>query len=241
MDKKILLAIPTYKYLSSLAFGNHMRLLLDGINSGLVRQLDIEVDIYVTMARNNMCKLALDHYERGAITHLLMVDDDVLLPDGSIAKLAANDVPVVSAAYYMRSFQPIAYQLDPFALLASIPNAGKIKVDGAGAGCLMIDCKVLRAMKERFGDEWWFQNKIALDGGKDKYMGEDVFFFRRLKEMGMPVMLDCDVQCGHLGIAVVDQCTVEFCKNINNSNREPTKPQSKQVEATNLQGNSGWR
>jgi hypothetical protein len=216
MDTKILLGIPTYKFLSSFAFAHMMGTLLDGVNAGLVNHLQIEADMYVTMARNFMCKTALDLHQKGEATHILMIDDDMVVPPGSIAKLVACNVDVVGAAYYTRDLKPVAYKLHPFTFLTDTPAAGVIQVEGTGAGCLLIRCEVLIAMKEKFGDEWWFQNTIASDAGVDKYLGEDVFFFRRLKEMGVAVFLDCDIQCGHIGLAVVDRKAFEG-RNVNNN------------------------
>jgi hypothetical protein len=209
MPPKILLGIPTYKFLSSFAFAHMMGTLLDGVNAGLVRHLQIEADMYVTMARNLMCKTALDLFEKGEITHVLMIDDDMVIPSGSIAKLAAHNLDVVGATYYTRDLKPVAYNLHPFSFLTDTPSTGVIQVDGTGAGCLLVRCEILAAMKEKFGDEWWFQNTIARDDGVDKYLGEDVFFFRRLKEMGISAFLDCGIQCGHIGLAVVDRKAFE--------------------------------
>ena len=211
MSKKILLGIPTYKYLTAFAFGHMMGTLLDGVNAGLVKRLQIEADMYVTMARNLMCSTALDLYAKGEITHLLMIDDDMQIPPGSIAKLAQNDLDVVGGAYYTRGLKPVAYQLAPsYHFLDSLPADGLVQVDGTGGGFLLIACELLSKMKLHFKDEWWFQNTVAMDAGEEKYMGEDVFFFRRAKELGVKTFIDCSVQLGHIGLTVVNREVVEL-------------------------------
>jgi hypothetical protein len=202
---KIFMGILVYKYVTSIAFGHHMATLLDGINTGYVKKFDMRADMYVTMARNDLCRAALQDYEKGEATHLLTIDDDMLLLPGTIKKLADMHLPVVSGAYFTRDLKPCVYAFEPkYHMLDTIPDTGNIVVDGVGAGCLLIDLKVLKDMKEYFKDEWWFQNTLAMDDGIEKYMGEDVFFFRRLKEMNIPVTLNCDVQCGHCGTAIAD-------------------------------------
>lgn len=215
MDKKILLGIPTYKHVSAFAFGCMMGTLLDGVNSGLVKNLQIEADMYVTMARNIMCSTAIDLFNKGDITHLLMIDDDMHIPPGSIKQIAMNDLDVVSGAYYTRSFQPVAYNFDPsYHFLDTLPNEGLLKVDGCGGGFLLLSCELLIKMQKFFGDDWWFQNSVEMDAGKEKYMGEDVFFFRRLKKMGVSAFIDCGVQLGHVGLTVIDRKTAELNQNL---------------------------
>jgi hypothetical protein len=209
-EKKILLGIPTYKFLTAFAFGHMMGTLLDGVNSGLIRRLEIEADMYVTMARNQMCATALDLFGKGEITHLLMIDDDMIIPNGAIAKLASTDLDVVGGAYYTRDLRPVAYMFEPFGFLKDIPKEGIIPIGGTGAGFLLISCKILMRMKEHYGNEWWFQNSVEVDSGQEKYLGEDVFFFRRLREMGIQAYLDCDIQCGHIGLSVVDRTAYEM-------------------------------
>lgn len=211
---KILLGILTYKYVSSTAFSSHMATLLDGINAGLVKNLVIQCDMYVTMARNNLCLAALQLQESEGITHLLMIDDDMIVPPGSIEKLALNDVPVIGGAYYTRDARPVAYAFDPFEFLEYIPGEGVIPVGGTGGGFLLISCDLLRKMQDKYKDTWWFQSQVERDPatGKEAYLGEDVFFFKRLREMQIQAYLDCNVQLGHAGTAICDRRIFEISK-----------------------------
>ena len=209
--KSILLGILTYKYVTSIAYCNHMATLLDGVNCGLVKNLSIEADMYVTTARNNLCLTALN----AGVTHLLMLDDDVLAAPGDIAKLAENDVPVVSGTYYTRDLRPVAYTFDPFEFLTDVPDSGVISVGGTGGGFLLISCEVLKQMQSKYGDPWWFQSQVLREeGGKETYLGEDVWFFKRLHEMGIAAYLDCNVQLGHAGTAVADRSVFELSQKI---------------------------
>lgn len=222
--KKLLLGIPTYKSVSADAFAYQMAMLLDGVNSGLVKHLLMESNLYVTMARNMMCNTAIELWKKGEITHLLMIDDDMLLPRGAVTKLVERNLPVVGGAYYRKDLVPISYTIDPFAFHDTIPGNGLFSTDGTGGGCLLIECSVLEQMAQKYGDNWWFQNTIVKSfesPHQEIYLGEDVFFFRRLKEMGVPVAIDCDVQCGHIGVSIADRAMFE----IKNGLREfkPTK------------------
>ena len=212
MTKKILLGIPTYKSICSEGFAYQMGMLLDGVNSGLVKHIEMECNMYVTMARNKMCRSAIDLWKKGEITHLLMVDDDVMIPAGGIASLASRDFPVVGGAYYRRDLVPCVYNFDPFVFCDSIPGLGLFSADGTGGGCLLVECELLNRMAEEFGDEWWFNNTIenSKSNAQGTYLGEDVFFFKRLKRMGLRVVIDCDVQCGHIGTSIADRALYEI-------------------------------
>ena len=166
--KKILLGIPTYKSVCSEGFAYQMGMLLDSVNSGLVKRLEIEANMYVTMARNAMCFTAIDLWKKGEITHLLMIDDDVLVPPGGVAKLASRDFPVVGGVYYTRNLVPVVYDFNPFAFRTAIPGSGIVTADGTGGGCLLVECELLNRMSEEFGDEWWFQNTIVTSSDNNK-------------------------------------------------------------------------
>ena len=210
-EKKILLGIPTYKSICADAFAYQMAFLIETINTGIVKHLVMEANMYVTMARNMMCRTAVELWKEGRITHLLMVDDDVLIPPGGVAKLAAHTSRVVSGAYYKRDLTPVSYTLDPFKFHNTIPGSGTVAVDGTGAGCLLVSCELLNLMADRYKDEWWFQNTIVKSSANvETYLGEDVFFFRRLNQMGIRCAIDCDVQCGHIGVSVADRALHEI-------------------------------
>lgn len=204
--EKIMMGITTYKYVTSIAFGHLMATLLDGVNTGLVKRLQIEADMYISEARNNMVREALRLFAQKEITHLLLIDDDMLLLPGTILKLVEANVPVVSGVYYTRDLRPVAYNFEPtFHFLKELPYTGTINVDGTGCGCLLLDCMLLDEMRQKYNDEYWFQSTVSKDiNGMDRYLGEDVFFFKRLKAMGVPTVINCDIQCGHVGTAVVD-------------------------------------
>lgn len=213
--EKVLLGIPTYKTVSSVAFAHQMAILTEGITSGLVKRLEIEVDLYVTLARNKICRKALEQWEEGNISHVLFLDDDVLMPSGGIVQLLSRKLPIVGGLYFSKDLQPLAYNLSSGNFVDSVPNEGLLKVEGTGGGCLLIECSVLQKMKEEFKDNWWFQNTIELNSkGEEKYLGEDVFFFRRLKKIGIPLYIDCNVQCEHAGTGVTSFASYNLIRNI---------------------------
>lgn len=173
---------------------------------------------YLHIARNHLAQHAIDAWKAGQATHVLWLDDDMMFPyfipkrgpDGSplirengkpdtqplAARLLSHGKEVVSAVYYKHdNTQPVAMGYDG-KFLNFVPDTGVMKVGVVGFGCVMMRIDVLHRMQEHFKDEL-FQMPIQSDG---KSMGEDVFFCKRLNEMGIPIYLDCEVQCGHLKI-----------------------------------------
>lgn len=215
---KIMLAIPTYKFVSSVAMARLIGTIIDSMNYGYLVHVDVQADLYITQARNQSAAKAANLFVRGEITHLWMIDDDMLISEGALHKLLSRDVAVIGGAYYGRDLTPVAYKLDPyFKRYETIPGSGLIQVGGLGCGCTLIRGDVLVAMAERYNDSLWFQNSITVNDGKESYVGEDVFFFKRIHEMGIKTWLDCDVQCGHVGSAIVDRNMYELHQKMRDS------------------------
>ena len=207
---KVLIGVPTYKIVQSAAMLSIVGTVLDLANHGVLAHFDGQADMYITIARNQIASLAWKMYQESKVTHLLFLDDDMLVPQGTVIALLKHDLDVVGAGYYGRNLKPIVYDLDPFHYKSVLPRSGIHRVDGTGCGCLLIKCEVLDRMVKHYKHEWWFQNNIVEKGsGESVYLGEDVFFFQLLKNMGIPAYLDCDHLCGHMGTAVVDRNAFE--------------------------------
>jgi hypothetical protein len=163
--------------------------------------------MYVVMARNAIVGAALEAYAQGAITHLWWLDDDIVVPPGTLEKLFACEEPIVGAVYYANNLKPVAYDINPeFKWLESVPSKGLYHVGGLGMGCTLIDCKVLIEMQEHFHDSVWFATSTHFQ--KDEtpiFYGEDVWFFKRLAEMGYNAYLNCDITCGHVHYSTIDE------------------------------------
>ena len=214
--QKVMLGITVYKYITSIAFGHMMATMLDGINTGFIKQLHIEADMYVSLARNMMARKALEEYHAGNITHVLLLDDDILIMPGTVLKLATSGHPVISGVYYTQDLRPVAYDWSPeFKFRSELPDKGEVVVGGTGCGCLMVACEVFQKMKEHFGDDHFFQSATVLENGEIRYLGEDVFFFQRLMEMRIPTVIDCSVQCGHARTAVIDRDVIRARDKLN--------------------------
>ena len=135
---------------------------------------------------------------------LLMIDSDEQLPVESFDKLiAAADAdkrPVMAGLYFgtwpgdlIPTPVPHIYRRHPDGLSVSpvldYPTDEVIEIDAAGTGAILVHRRVLEAMRDAAdvaneGREWcWFRD-LPIGG---KWLGEDLYFCRRIRSLGFPI------------------------------------------------------
>jgi hypothetical protein len=147
-------------------------------------------------ARNTLCQRALaDNYK-----WLMFIDDDVIMPPDTFARLSSHKHDIVSGLYYRRSL-PIAPVLlrDTSPMPTYItdliaPNVNEI--DMCGTGCLLINTRVLRNVPRP-----WFEWKVDRDDlPPNERCSEDYSFCRKVRQYGFKIYVDTSVQCKHIGL-----------------------------------------
>lgn len=181
-----------------------------GVAQGLIAHLGEVEGAYIDRSRNDLVRQALANES----THVLFVDQDMILPEGCLKRMVQHDVPIVGGSYFGKDdyFTPVSFHLDPFRRIyeldecpivdttAELPDGigdcwcGKPddhlhQVGGTGMGCTLIKTSLFRQIKDHFKDEMWFSSKET---------GEDIHFCTRAHEVGVDVLLDGFVQCGHV-------------------------------------------
>ena len=153
----------------------------------------------VAQARNNLVRQAID----GGYDKLLMIDDDMILPEDAIKNLLDPDVPIVTGCArfkndsmrsplfkgYQDAEGSDAWKWDEI-------QAGRFEISNGGVACAMIDVSLLRDMP----DPWFVWEER--EGGA--YVGEDIKFYENLKRKGIKPMADGRVKCGHIGRKVYE-------------------------------------
>lgn len=157
-------------------------------------------------ARNEAMRLWLDDFQS---EYLWTIDTDIGFRHDTLPKLLEHKAPVVSGLYrtvYEDGWSqtgapgdwriiPAAYdwtQLPGGAVEVEEPE-GVSEVGAVGAGCLLVRRDAALAVRERYGDNWW--TIVRFDDGRT--LGEDFSFCWRLKECGIPILLDADVRTSH--------------------------------------------
>jgi hypothetical protein len=122
------------------------------------------------------------------------------------------DYQVISIYHWSKKFEPNAYKIKSlkkwgrdiyivdYEPLYLKPNSGVYEVDYAGIGITMIDRKVLEAV----GFPWFKIVYTRLRDGRNYELGEDVYFYMKLREKGIKAYVTTDIVALHLGEFALD-------------------------------------
>lgn len=157
----------------------------------------------ITRGRNTSAtKFLQTHYER-----LLFIDSDIEFAAEDVAKLWNIDSPgadVAVGVYRMkREGSPYAAWVNG-SLIEDLPDH-PIEVDYAGTGFMMIKRSVFTRLmqahpewkyEESIGECWAFFQDPIEDG---IHLSEDYFFSKRVRDLGMKVVMDPAVKLKHWG------------------------------------------
>lgn len=147
----------------------------------------------VHLGRNEV----VQYFLQGEYTHLLFVDDDVLIPRETIPKLLAGGAVAGGVYPYRRDIEGV-----PAVVLSAkvhgewrpLPFHGIERADCVGAGCMMVD----RQLFTTLGFPWFRWPQWLDDDGTLRQQSDDLDFCLRASKAGALVTADGDVRCGHL-------------------------------------------
>jgi hypothetical protein len=198
----VLVGIPTgEKNVSTLAFLNWLRIAQRGHSM-----------IGTSEGPPSLCRdyLVREFLKDTRFTHLLMLDSDHLHPVDIVERLTrwlANDAKplVVSALNYQRKepFRPAAFFFDGPTMglmhLSTWPQ-GLVKVDAVGASALL----VAREAFEKLSEPWFDFHYLPMgEGAVPRFIGEDIWFCKKLADAGISVYVDTTTTGPHLGDRLV--------------------------------------
>jgi hypothetical protein len=130
---------------------------------------------------------------------LLWVDSDIVLTLEAMAKLwkTADKImrPVVSGVYFiskenegtlMRPFPALFNDVSDYKIqyVHPLPENEVIKVDQAGFGLTLMHKSIIPKMREKFPNQSFFTEQAG-SAEDDHFVGEDIIFFRKMKESGI--------------------------------------------------------
>lgn len=130
---------------------------------------------------------------------LLMVDSDMTFPPDALYRLLAHRAPVVGTVAARRDGKGMSALYGP-----DIPRRGLVQVDRLGTGFLLVDMDIFTGSNPL--PKPWFDITMSQETQKAEEFdmectGEDVYFSYRLREHGVPLLLDWELsfRIGHLG------------------------------------------
>ena len=173
---------------------------------GLVYTLitsEVRIGNAIRVAGNQIARqrqAAIEMWDKVGTDWALWVDSDVVLTKEVLELLwdSADRMarPVVCGVYFISKqneqslMQPMPVLFNegrtPYEIiyLHPLPQNQLVRIDNAGMGLVLMHKSVLQRLKEKFpGDFWFGENNEA----GDKFIGEDIVFFRKIKAAGIPV------------------------------------------------------
>lgn len=194
----IFLGVPSFGQVS-IKWHAHMMQLHTPMNR-VIRHLYVEGK-EVGAARNEIVSAALSFQgETGErCSHVLFVDDDVLVPPHAIAQLLSHQLPIVGGLYYAKTVtpQPLILKEAHGGIVTDFEPGELVPCDAHGMGCTLIAREVFEAVPAP-----WFQTTndwgSRSDGTPVKhYQTEDVFFLQHAREAGYQPTVDTGLACWH--------------------------------------------
>jgi len=163
----------------------------------------------IARQRMDLLELWADHV---GTDWLLWVDSDVVLTADILRKLwdAADKMtrPVVTGVYFVSKAMEgtlmtpmpalfLDHPEDEYLMnfIHPLPYNEVIPVDSAGMGLVLMHKSIVPVLRKKFPDQSFFAEK---DLGNDKFVGEDIIFFRKLKQAGIKVFAHTGALAQHM-------------------------------------------
>lgn len=140
-------------------------------------------------------------------THILFVDADMNLPRDALLKMLNHNEAVVGLNYVQRHPKALPNSFkEGFGKDGRVPtlstSTGLVEVDHMGLGCVLVDARVFDYI-EAPAFEFITIKTLDESGACIDWhtQGEDVGFFKKVREAGIKVWMDHDVSraVGHCG------------------------------------------
>ena len=189
--KKILVAIPTAKYIEVETFKSLWDL---DVPEGYTLDFQYFFGYDISQIRN----LIADWAKR--YDYLLSVDSDIILPRDALSKMIAADKDIISGLYIQRI--PNTHTLEVYMSTANggctnipyalIKDRGVVEIVACGMGCALIKSTVFQTLQYPH-----FFYKSALT--RQKTISEDVYFCTKARAAGFSVWADASILCDHKG------------------------------------------
>lgn len=182
--KKILIAIPTARYIEPQTFKSIYDLIIpDGYEVYFQYFYGYRVD----QVRNLIASWVVKDYD-----YLFAVDHDIVFSPDTLYKLLKADKDIISGLYVQRNHNNILEIYDKNGRMNKVPDNKIIPIIACGFGCVLVKKEVL----EKVGYPQ-FEYHVALD--HNNTCSEDHDFCRKSIEKGYRLWADTSIKCGHIG------------------------------------------
>jgi hypothetical protein len=143
---------------------------------------------------------------------LLWVDSDIVLTADVMQKLWAtadkHHRPVVSGVYFiskesesalMKPYPVLFNDISEFQIqyVHPLPDNEVIQCDSAGFGLVLMHRSIVTAMRSAHPGQSMF-TETAASSNDDQFIGEDIVFFRKMKQAGVPLHAHTGARVKHM-------------------------------------------
>ena len=187
--KKILIAIPTARYIEADTFKSIYDL---EVPEGYETTFQYFYGYRVDQVRNLIADWVVRDYD-----YLFSVDHDITFPLDTLKKLLAHDKDLVSGVYRQRLEPQMLEIYEPFGTRMSTKDLyakdwNLVGIGGCGFGCVLVKKEVLVGVGYP-----QFEYHPALDHSNT--ISEDTDFCKKAITKGFKLWCDPSVRCGHIG------------------------------------------
>lgn len=194
--RKPKLAICTTNYgpIESNVYQNHM-----SVAANASRVFDIPyigcTDKTYTHTASNMLAVASAEM---CCDYIMWLENDMILPFDAITRLYESmkkeNKLICSGLYFLRGdgTRPCLFNRMPnekykFSPVLLFPENSTFQIDCPGMGCVLMNTDVFRKIDFPYFDL------------KESVYGQDIYFYSKVKDNGIDVLVDSSVACGHMG------------------------------------------
>ena len=191
VKKKILIAIPTARYIEADTFKSIYNL---EIPEGYETTFQYFYGYRVDQVRNLIANWVVNGFD-----YLFAVDHDVTFAPDTLKKMLAHDVDVVSGIYRQRVPEQLIeiYDLNQHRMkIDDLVGKPLVKIGGCGFGCVLVKKEVL----VRVGYPQ-FEYHPALN--HNNTISEDNDFCKKVTRAGFSIWCDPSILCGHIGMTTM--------------------------------------
>jgi FkbM family methyltransferase len=189
--KKILVAIPTAKYIEVETFKSLWDL---EVPEGYELDFRYSFGYSITQIRNLISEWAKSY------DYLFSLDSDIVLPKNTLVKMLAADKDIISGLYIQRipnTHTLEVYMDTPNGGCTNIPydlikDRGVVEIAACGMGAALIKSNVFRTMEY---PHFFYKEALTM---RDT-VSEDVYFCSKARAAGFAVWADASIKCDHKG------------------------------------------
>jgi len=150
--------------------------------------------------RNECVEMAIENGSE----YILFLDHDNIFDPRLVVRMLEKNVPIIGGLYFERKYPylPVMYTFpeDESAgtvrVVTNYPSHELVKVDGIGMGCCLVKMEVFNRIPQP-----WF----SYEYNGHTWGTEDIAFFYRLRDAGIPLYMDTKNTIGHLSMTEITE------------------------------------